>query len=92
VLSGVPFRPAVVYSSHAPATTPLFGGMLLIAQPYAREVPWQLDQFGDATFTYHVQPSQVGTTRYFQCLFRDPASPDGFALGLSKGLRISFCP
>ena len=89
---GVPLRPAMLYSSHAPASTPMLGGTLLIAQPFAREIAWQLDAFGDAESTYTVQPSQVGTTRYFQALFRDPGSPDGTGIGFSKALRVSFCP
>lgn len=89
---GAPLRPAVVYSSHAPAATPMLGGTLLIAQPFAREIYWHLDVFGDATSTYAIQPSQIGTTRYFQCLFRDPMQPDGTGIGFSKALRISFCP
>lgn len=90
--SGAPLRPAVVYSSSAPAATPMLGGTLLIAQPFAREVFWHLDVFGDATSTYAIQPSLVGSTRYFQCVFRDPAHPDGTGIGFSKALRISFCP
>ena len=89
---GVPQRPAMVYSSSAPAATPMLGGTLLIAQPFAREIAWQFDLFGDASSIYTVQPSQVGTTRYFQCVFRDPASPDGTGMGFSKALRVSFCP
>jgi hypothetical protein len=92
LVGGVPQRPAMVDSSHAPASTPMLGGTLLIAQPFAREIAWQLDHFGDAASIYAVQPSQVGTTRYFQCVFRDPASPDGTGMGFSKALRISFCP
>ncbi|MBL8860779.1 MAG: PepSY domain-containing protein [Planctomycetes bacterium] len=90
--SAVPLRPAMVYSSHAPASTPLLGGTLLIAQPFAREVAWTTDALGDASATYTVQPFQVGTTRFFQCVFRDPASPDGTGLGFSRALRVSFCP
>ncbi len=89
---GVPQRPAMVYSSSAPAATPMLGGTLLIAQPFAREIAWQFDLFGDASSIYTVQPSQVGTTRYFQCVFRDPSSPDGTGMGFSKALRVSFCP
>ncbi|MCY2959403.1 MAG: hypothetical protein NTY35_04495 [Planctomycetota bacterium] len=92
LVGGVPQRSAMVYSSHAPAATPMLGGTLLIAQPFARELAWQLDGFGEALSTYTVQPSQVGTTRYFQCVFRDPANPDGTGIGFSKALRVSFCP
>lgn len=92
LVGGVPLRPAMVYSSNAPASTPMLGGTLLIAQPLAREIAWQTDVFGEVISTYTVQPAQVGTTRYFQCVFRDPASPDGTGLGFSKALRIGFCP
>jgi hypothetical protein len=89
---GVPLRTAMVYSSNAPAATPLLGGTLLLAQPLAREIGWQLDSFGNATAPYPVTPALIGTTRFFQCLFRDPASPDGSGMGFSKALRVGFCP
>ncbi len=92
VVGGVPQRPAVVYSATSPAATPLLGGTLLIGQPFARELYWNLDQFGDAHSTYAIQPSVIGTTRWFQCIFRDPASPDGTGIGFSTALRVTFCP
>lgn len=92
LFDGAPQRPAMVYSSHAPAATPAFGGTFLIATPFARELAWHLDSFGDASQDYPVQPFQVGTTRFYQCVFRDPASPDGTGLGLSRALRVRFCP
>jgi hypothetical protein len=89
---GVPLRAAMVYSSSAPAATPLLGGTMLIAQPFAREIGWRLDASGDATALYPVTPALVGTTRFFQCLFRDPADPAGTGMGFSKALRVGFCP
>lgn len=89
---GVPLRAAMVYSSSAPAATPLLGGTMLVAQPLAREIGWQLDAFGNATALYPVTPALIGTTRFFQCLFRDPASADGTGMGFSKALRVGFCP
>jgi hypothetical protein len=90
--SAVPLRPAMLYSSHASASTPLLGGTLLIAAPFAREVYWTTDSLGDALAAYPVQPFQVGTTRFYQCVFRDPAHPDGTGLGFSRGVRVRFCP
>jgi hypothetical protein len=92
LVSGPPGRLAVVYSSGAPASTPMLGGTFLIASPFAREIAWQLTPFGDAATPYPVLPALVGTTRYYQAVFRDPGIPDGTGMGFSKALRIGFCP
>jgi hypothetical protein len=33
----------------------------------------------------------VGTDRYFQFWFRDPAHPDGTTVGLTNGVKVGFC-
>mgnify|MGYP000316900834 CR=1 FL=1 len=90
--SAVPLRPAMLYSSSASAATSLLGGTLLIAQPFAREIAWQTDALGDASANYAVHAGLVGTTRFYQAVFRDPAHPDATGIGFSKALRIPFCP
>jgi len=90
--SAVPLRPTMLYSSTASATTSMLGGTLLIAQPFAREIAWQTDALGDAASVYVPHAGLVGTTRFFQAVFRDPAHPDATGIGFSKALRIPFCP
>lgn len=90
--SAVPLKPTMVYSSNASATTSLLGGTLLIAQPFAREIAWHTDTLGDATSWYVPHAGLVGTTRFYQAVFRDPFHPDATGIGFSKALRIPFCP
>ena len=92
LLGAVPDRPVMLYSSHAPAATPLLGGTLLLAQPLAREAYWTIDGLGSVHANYAVQPFQVGTTRFYQCVFRDPAHLDGTGIGFSRAVRVRFCP
>jgi hypothetical protein len=34
----------------------------------------------------------IGTSRYYQVWFRDPAHPDGTGVCLSDALAVVFCP
>ena len=37
-----------------------------------------------------VDPTMVGTERYYQLWYRDPQHPDGTGVGLSSALRVVF--
>lgn len=82
----------VVYSSAQTSAIPYLGGTLLLASPLSRDISWRTSVFGDATASLPVIPAMIGTTRYYQALFFDPANNDGYRLGLSRALRVDFCP
>ncbi|HJP02144.1 MAG TPA: hypothetical protein QF764_10285 [Planctomycetota bacterium] len=91
LLAGIPNQPTVLFSGGAPDNTPMFGGTRLVMPPLTREAIYWLDGFGDGQMAVNVTPSMVGTTRYYQQWFRDPASPDGIPVGLSDALQVEFC-
>jgi hypothetical protein len=82
----------VVYSSAQTSSIPYLGGTLLLGSPLTRDIAWHTSVFGDVTAPLPVLPAMIGTTRYYQALFLDPASNDGFRLGMSRALRVDFCP
>ncbi len=69
---------------------PALGGTLLISGPLRREQVVGFDFFGTANFTVAVPSGLVGTTRYFQLWFQDPAS--SFGSGLTNALQVTYLP
>lgn len=93
VEGAVPSQFAMAFwSASGAATTPLHGGTLCVAAPLFRLPVVQLGTNGFAFTTVAMDPTFVGATHRYQFFFRDPLSPDGTGIGMSDGLRVSFCP
>jgi Matrixin len=80
----------VLFYGHGAAAAPFEGGTLNVAGPYVRVRPVQFDFVGSAAVRVPVDPALAGGTRWYQIWFRDPGDP--FGVGLSDGLRVTFCP
>jgi hypothetical protein len=89
---GIPSTNAIYFWGSGPAATPFYNGTLCIAPPVTRSAPQSIGAGGTLSVPVAVQLADVGRTRYFQFWFRDPAQPDGTGVGLSDGLRVTFCP
>jgi hypothetical protein len=89
LMFGDPSQAAILASSSGQANTPFFGGTLYLAAPITRGQVIFLGSFGDADVSIPVDASMVGTTRFYQYWFRDPADAQG--VGLSEGLQVTFC-
>jgi len=86
-----PFQLTVNFWGGGMATVPFANGTIWIATPLHRGPVQITDQFGHTELPIVIDPSMVGTTRYYQWFFRDPAHPDGTGVGLSSGLEVVFC-
>ncbi|MBI5433635.1 MAG: matrixin family metalloprotease [Planctomycetes bacterium] len=81
---------AVLFQGAAKRQTPFCGGELSIGGALKRVATTQLDFFGFVTVKVPAPAALVGTTRYFQWWYSDPADP--FGCGTSNALEIFFCP
>jgi photosystem II stability/assembly factor-like uncharacterized protein len=81
----------LVYSTGGASSVPVQNGTLCIAQPFQRMPAFHLDPTGGSSRPIVIAPSMVGTTRWYQLFYRDPANSDGTGWGLSAGLEVSFC-
>lgn len=88
---GLPNQPALLFFGTAPDNTPFLGGFRLVQPPLIREASLTLDASGGFSFPYPLTRGMIGTSRYFQTWYRDPAHPDGTDVGLSDGLLVVFC-
>jgi hypothetical protein len=91
VSAAVPAKNGLFFWGSAPNSAPFSGGTLCVAPPTQRGPVLALDATGAGQMAVAIDPSMVGTTRYFQFWFRDPQHPDGTGIGLSNGLRVVFC-
>lgn len=89
---GVPGQGGVVHYSATPAQESFMGGTLLAALPLARLASFRVASDGTATVNVPVQAADVGSTRYYQFLFRDPGQPTGPGVAMSNGVRARFLP
>lgn len=76
--------------SAAVAPRPFMGGTLLLGHPIERSSLQNLDWFGSATLNIAIEPSMIGTTRYYQAWFVDTGDPYG--VGLTDGMAVTFVP
>ncbi|RLA53524.1 MAG: hypothetical protein DRQ65_06045 [Gammaproteobacteria bacterium] len=90
--NGMPGQGGVVHVGVTAAQTPFMGGTLLASLPLARAGTYRVDDDGHATVDIVPGTSDVGTTRYFQFLFRDPGQPAGAGVAMSNGVRVRFLP
>jgi len=88
----VPRKPAVGFWGTGAAQIPFFGHTLFVQPPLARLPIQRIDPQGQLTYAVPIDASMVETTRYYQVWYRDPAHPDGTAVGLSSAVQVTFCP
>lgn len=86
----LPNTTVMIFWSNSPAQTPFLGGQLLLGPPLHRTAMQQVGWFGSAELPVTVEPSMVGTRRYYQYWYLDPADP--FGAGLSNALEVLFHP
>jgi hypothetical protein len=91
VSNGLPSVNGIVFFGPASAAVPFFGGTRWVAGPIQRMPVVQLDSNGALDIHIPIDASMVGTDRYFQFWFRDPAHPDGTTVGLTNGVKVGFC-
>ena len=87
---GIPGAPAILFYGTQPAAIPFFGGTLYAGGPLTRDRHLILGPLGDALLQVPVTPAMVGQTRYYQLWYLDSA--DAFGVGLSGGVKVTFCP
>ncbi len=87
----VPNQAAVLFSGSAQADVPFFGGSLYVGGGIVREGLVFLNGSGFVSVSYPIDVTDIGTTRYFQVWYRDPQHWDGTGVGLSSGMRVTFC-
>ncbi len=92
LVNGVPGQGGVVHYGSAAEDAPFMGGTLLASLPLARLASFRIRPDGTVSVPVPVVSSEVGTTRYYQFLFRDPAQPSGPGVSMSNGLRARFLP
>lgn len=88
----VPNQPMYLFSGGTPADVPFAGGVRLVGPPFVREAAGTLESTGSLRFPIAVSPAMVGTTRFYQGWYRDPAHPDGTGVGLTSARRVTYCP
>ncbi|HTF89439.1 MAG TPA: matrixin family metalloprotease [Planctomycetota bacterium] len=91
--NGVPNKPGLfLHSDNGSATTPFQGGTLCLLGPIIRSPPFIFDTFGYCSQPLTFGAFEVGSYRWFQVWSRDPQSPDGIAVSLSRANQLKFCP
>lgn len=93
IIGAIPNTFAVAFRSDtAAASAPLHGGTLCVGAPLTRLPVLSLDNQGFGYYTIPMDASMIGSTHWYQVIFRDAMAPDGTGIGMSDGLRVSFCP
>jgi len=92
MMDGVPGQGGVVHYSSTPAQDSFMGGTLLASLPLARLTAFRVGADGTVTVDVPVDVADVGLTRYYQFLFRDPGQPSGPGVAMSNGVRARFLP
>lgn len=80
------------YSTSGEAAAPFFNGTRCIATPLTRLSVFNTGPSGTGSFAIPITAPMTGTTRWYQLFYRDVPNPDGTGMGLSDGLRVTFCP
>ncbi len=81
-----PNRPAAILWSTSPDNAFEHGGTRLVGTPFNRLPVFKLGGLGEATVNIPIDGSMVGTTRFYQCWFRDQGQ-----IGMTNGLMVTFC-
>ena len=92
VSSAVPGNIGIAFfGTSGPANLPFMNGTLCVQPPTTRLPPMVISGAGTVAYSIPVMGSMVGTQRWYQFWYRDPAHPDGTGVALSDGLAVSFC-
>jgi hypothetical protein len=78
------------FYSEVPGVIPFAGGQILMSPPFQRTPLQELGWLGSAGHEVAIDPTMVGTTRYYQFWYVDPGDP--FGVGLSAALEVPFYP
>lgn len=87
---GIPFSQGLLFWSNQAGGGPFMGGDLLMAPPFHRGALLPLDWFGSTQVDVQIDALMVGTTRYYQAWYLDPA--DAWGIGLSDAIEVRFYP
>lgn len=87
---GVALSNGWLFHGSGPASIPFMGTTLCVAPPFVRHTPVHLDYFGAKTVNVPITAAMVGTTRWWQFWYLDPASPNGIAM--SPGIEVTYYP
>jgi hypothetical protein len=90
ITNGIPGQAGVLLESTSSASTPYAGGKKYVADPAAQIATYVLDANGQALLPITISPSMIGTERYYQAVFDDPAAPQPH--GLSNGVVVDYAP
>lgn len=88
----VPGKSGQAFYGASRASTPFFGGTLLVGGQLTRMPTVAASNIGTASTAIAIQPSMVGSVVRYQFWQRDPAHPDGTGRSLTNGLEVSFFP
>lgn len=88
----IPGALALVFHGPASQSSPWLGGTLLVGPPLVRLPAQNLGALGQGSWPVEIGAGDVGSQRFFQAWFRDPAHPDGTNVGMSNALAVTYCP
>lgn len=81
-----------IWSEAGAASLPFANGTLCVQPPLKRYSAQVLSAQGSASRAVPISAAMIGSQRWYQWWFRDPAQPDGTGVGLSDGLSVVACP
>lgn len=87
---GIPGTQAILFHGTQAAASPFFGGTLYAGGALQRDANFFMGPFGGASVPIPVSPGMVGQTHFYQLWYVDPGDP--FGVGLSNGVKVTFCP
>ena len=88
----IPLSSGVLIFGQKNASTPWFGGTLLIGAPLKRMQAKYTNSQGSQLWTIPIDSGMIGTTRYYQSFFRDLQHHGGTGVGMSNALAVTFRP
>lgn len=89
VSQGLPAAQGIVQMSPNSNSVPFNGGTLLLGLPRTRIASFLLDGAGTASIPVPISPAMVGTEQNFQAFFRDPGSPQVYAITNAVHVRFT---
>lgn len=92
VRDAMPNVSLILFHGPGSLSTPWLGGTLLVAPPIERLQVQTTDPNGGAHYDIPIEPSMVGTQRFYQAWFRDVQHQDGTGVGMSNAVAVSYCP
>lgn len=93
VMGAIPSSVGIGFRSNlGPASSPLWNGTLCVLAPLTRLPIMAFDGNGFGYYSIDMSPPMVGTSQWYQIIFRDVNATDGTGIGMSNGMRVTFCP